>query len=131
MQALPEEAVERYRSRLASSSSLPLLTRRAAAEARWPADPAGGSTAAGLPPQRVLVGGGAEDAIVDGAAVEEVRLGRLQHVLSVWPALDAAAGSIHLATAAHCPSVAHGFHACFGPGCCSGQGEDAAAAAGP
>ena len=75
MQALPEEAVERYRARLACSTSpLPLLTGRAAAEARWPAPPEAGWAAAGLPPHRVLVGCGAEDALVDGPAVEEVRL---------------------------------------------------------
>lgn len=100
VQALPEEVVERHCARLASSSSLPLLTPRAAAQARWPEVPAGGWAAAGLPPQRVLVGGSAEDAIVDGSAVEEARLGRLQCVLSVRPPLGAAAGSIHLATVA-------------------------------
>lgn len=72
LQALPEEAVERCRAKLASCSSLPLLTARAAADATWPAVPSGGWAAAGLPPHRVLVGCGAEDAIVDGPAVEEV-----------------------------------------------------------
>lgn len=115
LQAMPEEEVEKYQAKLAASSSLPLLPKSAAAQLRWPAPPAGGWAAAGLPPQAVFVGCGEEDAIVDRAAAEEV--GAVLSALLFW----LYAGLVGLSRMGQrcCATPPHhasaGWHACRAP----------------